>query len=193
MGIGKYITNKLIKEGVNESIGKIVIRPILENIIYELLLPIRKKILENIRITKLKIRELAVNNNYIPNSVALALKSKRTKTIAVIVPHINSPFYSGLLSEIQKEAFNKGYKVLILQSFGFKKRESECINEVMDGCVDGIVVIKSSHKRNVISSCINGIKFPSSLIYVEVKSSMSVYDSKFLGEESLKRLLQQIN
>jgi len=143
--------------------------------------------------TKLKIRKLAKSNNYMPNSTALALRSKKTKIIAVIIPHINSPFYSGLLSEIQKGAFNKGYKVLILQSFGYKKRESECINEVMDGCVDGIVVIKNSHKSNGPSLSINGTKSLSSLIYVDVKSSMSIHENKLLGEKSLNRLLQQIN
>ena len=84
---------------------------------------------------------------------------------------------------------------MILQSFGFKKRESECINEVMDGCVDGIIVIKSSHRRNVLpsTSSINGNNFISRIIYIEVKSPMNAYNSKLLGEKSLNMLLRQIN
>ena len=143
--------------------------------------------------TKIKIKKIAASHNYIPNSSALALRSKKTKIIAVIVPHINLTFYSSVLSEIQKSAFNKGYKLLLLQSFGYKKRELQCINEVMDGCVDGIIVMKYSNKSNISSSSINGTKLPSSLIYIDVKSSMSIYDSKLLGEDSLNRLLQQIN
>ncbi len=145
------------------------------------------------KITKLKIRELAASNNYIPNSTAVALRSKRTKTIAVIVPHINSSFYSNALSAIQKSAFDEGYRILVLQSFGINKRESDCINEIKDGCVDGIIVIKSSHKSNASSSSKNGKYFISSIIYIEVKSPMNAYKSKLLGEKSLNMLLKQIN
>lgn len=146
--------------------------------------------------TKLKIRKLAKSNNYIPNRAALALRTKKTKIIAVIVPQINSMFYGSVLSVIQKSAFNIGYKVLLLQSFGCKKKELECINEVMDGCVDGIIVIKSSQKRDVTynkASSINRIKFPISLIYIDAKLSINEYDTKYLGEKSLNKLLQQIN
>jgi len=97
--------------------------------------------------TRLKIRELAKSNNYIPNSTALALRSKKTKIIAVIVPHINSTFYSNVLSGIQANAFNKGYKVLILQSFASKKRELDCINNVRDGSVDGVIIIMNNENN----------------------------------------------
>ena len=142
---------------------------------------------------KFKISKIAKSNNYIPNNTALALRSKKTKIIAVIIPHINSTLYGEVLSGIQVIAFNKGYKVLILQTFGYKKRESECINEVMDGSVDGIIIIKLYKKTNVSPSIINGTMFPSSLIYIDVKPSMSIYEIKALAEESLNRLLLQIN
>ncbi|MCK5402457.1 MAG: LacI family DNA-binding transcriptional regulator [Flavobacteriaceae bacterium] len=143
--------------------------------------------------TRFKIQELAASNNYIPNSAARTLRSKRTKTIAVIVPHINSTFYGNILSVIQKSAFDEGYKILVLQSFGIKKRESDCINEIKDGCVDGIILIKSSHERNALSSRKNGKYFISNIIYIEAKSPMNAYKSKLLGEKSLNMLLKQIN
>ena len=141
--------------------------------------------------TKLKIRKLAASNNYIPNRTALALRNKRTKIIGVIVPNINSTFYSNVLSAIQKKAFDEGYRILVSQSFGIKNRESECINEIKHGCVDGIIVMKSFHKKNTISTGVNSANLSSSIIYIEVKSPMNTYRSKLLGEESLNILLQQ--
>lgn len=146
--------------------------------------------------TKLKIRGLAKNYNYIPNSAAIALRNKKTKIIAVIVPQINSILYSGVISGIQENAFNNDYKVLILQSLGSRKRELKCINDVMDGCVDGIIIVNSSKQHEESfnkTSRINVGKLPTSQIYINTKLSINMNDSKSLGERSLDTLLRQIN
>ena len=44
-------------------------------------------------ITKNKIKDLAIAYDYIPNNAALSLQSRKTNTIAVIVPEINNLVY----------------------------------------------------------------------------------------------------
>lgn len=98
-------------------------------------------------LTKTKIKEIAKRKNYIPNNFARALRNRKTGTIAVVLPEISESFCSVFLSEIQKKAFRKGYKLILLQSSNSEKQEEECLQVVLDGSVDGILILSS--KENV--------------------------------------------
>jgi len=91
--------------------------------------------------TKAKVKEIAKKLNYIPNSSALALRNRETKIIGVIVPKINSKIYGNIISKIQVNAFKRGYRIILLQSLACEDRELECINNVSDGCIDGLILV----------------------------------------------------
>lgn len=99
--------------------------------------------------TKTKIQKIAKHNNYIPNNSARALRNRKTKVIAVIIPKITEEFSNTFVCEIQKKAFSIGYRVLVLQSFHDPKIERECIHFVNDGSVDGILAVSNTEFENV--------------------------------------------
>ena len=59
---------------------------------------------------------LAKELNYKPNSFAVNLRTKESKTIGLIIPVIVHYFFSNVIEGILKEAENEGYLVIILQS-----------------------------------------------------------------------------
>jgi len=144
--------------------------------------------------TKGKIQELAKSFNYVRNNSALALKIKRTKIIAIIVPQINS-IYSGIISSIEENAFQKGYRILILQSLKSEERELECINNVRDGSVDGLVIIKPFQKinnsTNKLSMFTNSVQIP---IVIEEVDSLKIDSIKvyIIGKKLLNKILNKI-
>ena len=138
--------------------------------------------------TKRKILEIASSFNYRPNSSAVALKSKKTRIIAVIIPKLTSTIYSSILSGIQEKAFSKGYKVIILQSYTSEKKELECINEIKDGSVDGLILVKSSNNNNNLTN----IMFPSNLVYVDSKLPSDTNEWNLKGKKSFSTLFQKI-
>ena len=138
--------------------------------------------------TRSKILKLASSYNYRPNNSAVALKCKKTKIIAVILPKVTSIIYSSILSGIQENAFSKGYKVIILQSFTSEKKELECINEIKDGSVDGLILVKSSNNNNNLSN----IMFPFNLVYVNSKLSSDRNTWNLKGKKSFGTLFQKI-
>lgn len=100
-------------------------------------------------ITKNKIKDLVIAYNYIPNNTDLSLQSRKTNTIAVIVPEINNLVYCNMLYYIQEFAYNKGSKVLIEQYSSYKDGEITYVDRLKDGCTDGIVIImtpKDNHQ-----------------------------------------------
>ncbi|EDM45405.1 putative LacI-family transcriptional regulator [unidentified eubacterium SCB49] len=98
--------------------------------------------------TKRFITSVAEDHNYVPNSFAVGLRNKKSRTIAVILPQINIEFYSNLLFHFQKIAARKGYRVVVFQSFEKEEKEIEYLKSVCDGSIDGSIVF-TNNKNNL--------------------------------------------
>ena len=98
--------------------------------------------------TKKKVLELAKKLNYQPNPYASSLRRHRSKTIAVIVPEIANNFFSLAINGIQSAAREKGYHVLIYVTNENDKVESDSLQHVQSGRVDGLLISVSSKTIN---------------------------------------------
>lgn len=87
---------------------------------------------------KEKVRELAAELHYTPNSVAVNLKTGKRNTIGVVVPSINRSFFSSAIEGIEDEAYQQGYDVLIYQSKDSAEREERIVDS-LTGKVDGVI------------------------------------------------------
>ncbi|NLP56856.1 LacI family DNA-binding transcriptional regulator [Lutibacter sp. B1] len=91
-----------------------------------------------------KTRELVMNTaiemNYKQNKLALALKSGKSKTIGVIVPHVNRSFFSYVIRGIEEELYPHDYQVIICQTYNEAEREIKNINALINAQVDGILM-----------------------------------------------------
>ena len=62
--------------------------------------------------TKIRIKEYAKLKNYKPNVIGINLKSRKTRTIGVIIPNILNSFFAKVFTGIEKVAESKGYNVI---------------------------------------------------------------------------------
>jgi LacI family transcriptional regulator len=90
--------------------------------------------------TKIRIQEYAKLKNYKPNSIGLTLKTRRTKTIGVIIPNILNSFFAKVFSGIEKEAEEQGYKVITCISNESLEREKGALEMLSNGTADGFIV-----------------------------------------------------
>lgn len=90
-----------------------------------------------------RVRALASELNYTPNSVAVNLKSGRRNTIGVVVPSIGRSFFSSAIEGIEDEAYKRGYDVLIYQSKDSAQRERRIVS-ALGGKVDGVIASVSA-------------------------------------------------
>ena len=102
--------------------------------------------------TRKIIQKIASKHNYVPNTYAVALRKKQTNVIAIIVPQINTTFYSCFLHNIEKVAYKFGYRIVLFQSFEEHKREQECLKLINDGSVDGAIMLSSNCLKNLTSN-----------------------------------------
>jgi LacI family transcriptional regulator len=93
--------------------------------------------------TKEAIKALAVKMDYQPNLFAQSFAKKQTNTIGVIIPNLETTFFSIMLSGIQNVANKYGYKVMICQSNESHKAEVENIQALMRNWIDGLLICHS--------------------------------------------------
>ena len=90
--------------------------------------------------TRQKIQAFAKLYNYKPNNIALSLKNRKTKTIAVIIPEIVHHFFAMVISGIEKVANAQGYNVIICMSNESYEREVINIEMLASGSIDGFII-----------------------------------------------------
>lgn len=86
-----------------------------------------------------RIQAAAKELGYVPNRVAQALKTRRTMTIACVVPDITNPFYPTLIRGVQRVAQAGKYDVITLNSDGDATSERHFIEWALEGRIDGVV------------------------------------------------------
>ena len=94
--------------------------------------------------TRTAVEKMVEKMNYIPNSVAVNLRTQRTKTIGVIIPTIVHQFFSKVIDGIMEEAEKHGYFVITVLSNEKLESEKKQLNLLQQKRVDGILLSLSN-------------------------------------------------
>ncbi len=89
--------------------------------------------------TRKKIVDAAKELGYRSNMFASNLRSKKTHTIGVIVPRLNSYFMSAVLSGMEDAASKEGYNLIISQSLESSEKERANAHTMFNKRVDGLL------------------------------------------------------
>ncbi|MBP2630907.1 MAG: transcriptional regulator, LacI family [Firmicutes bacterium] len=90
------------------------------------------KLIENVQTT---IKEIG----YQPNAVARALKIKESKSIGLIIPDIENPFFPALVRGVEDTARKYDYAVILCNSDGYAEEEQRYIRFLHSKQVDGVI------------------------------------------------------
>jgi LacI family transcriptional regulator len=90
--------------------------------------------------TKLRIKALAQQMGYVPDSSAQGLRTKTTKLFGLVIPSITNPVYARIVFAIEERAHELGYDVLLMHSLNQAEREEACIRRLLSRRVDGLFI-----------------------------------------------------
>lgn len=90
--------------------------------------------------TKKKVLDYAQKFDYHPDFLATSLRRRSTKTIGVIVPAYNIPFYSISICGIQDYAMKMGYNVMVCHSNEQYETEIKNVDALLNANVEGIII-----------------------------------------------------
>lgn len=98
--------------------------------------------------TKKKVLELAHTLQYTPNSFAVNLRTRESRTIGLIIPEVVHHFFSNVINGIIAEAEKNGYLVIILQSNESLELEKKQVDLLINKRVDGIIMSLSNESND---------------------------------------------
>lgn len=99
--------------------------------------------------TKLQVKKLAEELNYVPNQTAIFFKQRKTFTIGVILPNLREEFFSSAISGIEDTSFDYNYIALIGQSHDKLEREKIIVDTMKKHRVDGLLVSISKNTNTI--------------------------------------------
>ena len=99
--------------------------------------------------TRKKIVEAAKHLGYRSNTFASSLRSKKTFTIGVIVPRLNSYFMSAALAGMEDAASRESYNLIISQSLENAEKEVANAHTMFNKRVDGLLVSLAYDTENI--------------------------------------------
>ncbi|KDN55590.1 LacI family DNA-binding transcriptional regulator [Flavobacterium seoulense] len=89
--------------------------------------------------TKLAVKETAIKLDYQPNYLSSALRKGKSNLVGVIIPRVNSHFFSSVMENIEKTLNLNGYNIIMTQSNELYAKECQEIDTLLKIQVDGII------------------------------------------------------
>jgi len=90
--------------------------------------------------TRARIKHLAQQMGYVPDSTAQGLRTRTTKLFGVAIPSITNPIYARVFFAIEEKAHELGYDLLLAHTQNQPEREEFCIRRLLSRRVDGLFI-----------------------------------------------------
>jgi DNA-binding LacI/PurR family transcriptional regulator len=90
--------------------------------------------------TKIRIRQLAQQMGYVPDSIAQGLRTRTTRLFGLAIPAATHPMSSFHATAIEERAHDMGYEVILTQTLNRPEREEAVIRRLLSRRIDGVFI-----------------------------------------------------
>ncbi|HXU76757.1 MAG TPA: LacI family DNA-binding transcriptional regulator [Methylomirabilota bacterium] len=90
--------------------------------------------------TKTRIKLLAQQMGYVPDSSAQGLRTRTTRLFGLAISSMTNPIFSRVVLAIEERAYELGYDVLLAHTLNIPEREEACIRRFLSRRVEGIFI-----------------------------------------------------
>lgn len=105
--------------------------------------------------TKKRILKVAQELGYVRNDTAVALRTKKTGTIGVVIADNRNPFYAEVLNGMEVAAREKNYHIILANTQRDYQKEEEAINLLLAKRVDGLLITPVQDRDDDIKNLID--------------------------------------
>jgi len=90
--------------------------------------------------TKARVRALAQQMGYVPDSLAQGLRTRTTKLFGLVISAMTNPIFARVVMAIEERAHELGYEVILSHTLNEPEREETAIRRLISRRVDGLFV-----------------------------------------------------
>lgn len=143
-----------------------------------------------------RIKEVASREHYIPNQIARSLVTQQSKTLGLIVPNIESRFFSSLAKNLEQRCRAEGYALFITNSDGLAENDLELLNLLVTRGVDGLFLVVSDEAPDdrALFDELSSLTIPYVMVdrvMDELPCDKVMFDHELGGYMATRYLLQQ--
>src|SRR5258707_2473419 len=90
--------------------------------------------------TKGRVRQLAVEMGYTPDSMAQGIRSRTTRLFGLVIPATTNPIYARVVMALEEQAHEAGYELMLGHSLNLAEREERVVRRLLSRRVDGLFI-----------------------------------------------------
>jgi DNA-binding LacI/PurR family transcriptional regulator len=90
--------------------------------------------------TKARIRMMAAEMGYTPDSLARSLRTRRSKLFGLVISAVTNPVFARTIMAIEEQAHELGYDLAFAQTLNRPEREQTVIHHLLSRRVEGLFV-----------------------------------------------------
>lgn len=90
--------------------------------------------------TKVRIKQMAQEMGYVPDSTAQGLRTRTTKLFGLVIPSTTDPVYARIVLAIEERAHDLGYDVMLMHTLNSVEREEHCVRRLLSRRMDGLFI-----------------------------------------------------
>jgi Transcriptional regulators len=99
--------------------------------------------------TRKLIQDYAKKHNFQPNPMAQSLRHGNSRSIGIVVPEIDNPFFSQVINGIESIANKKQYNISISQTHESYEVEKRNIQHLTTRAITGLLISLSAETKNI--------------------------------------------
>ncbi len=110
--------------------------------------------------TRQKILDVAEKHHYHPSTIARALTTKRTNTLALIIPENDNMFFAALTRAVEETAWEHGFNIILINTCSNVEKEVRGLNLCREKLMDGILITPTSTESNATLAELKKMEIP---------------------------------
>lgn len=142
-------------------------------------------------VTRKKVEKIIKEMNYIPNSTARSLVSKKSKVLSLLITDITNPFFTKIARGAEDKAMEMGYQFFLYNSDEKLNKETEYVKMILSAHVAGVLFAPAGDQS--LNNLQTLIKYDVPFVlldrHVEGIQSDLVHGDNFLGTKKLIKYL----
>ncbi len=100
-----------------------------------------------------RVERAVAETGYMPNTVARNLRSRRTDTIALLLPDMTNPFFTTLANGVETAARTAGMSMILANSDERAEEEERLVRAILQRQVDGLLLVPADDGSATVRLC----------------------------------------
>ncbi len=88
-----------------------------------------------------RVQSAVADLGYVPNTLGLSLRFKRTQTLALVVTDITNPFFTSMARGVEDVASQRGFSTILCNTDESETKQADYLTILLQKRVDGILLV----------------------------------------------------